>query len=135
MPGTVVGSSAVRFGVSQWDRGELLMGGDLDSCTSYAQGGLLPTQVHVVSVSLALFPSFGRLRQLRSWGGIMDMTMDGSPIIAKLPVQGLTMTGGWCSGGFKATPAPGWPQAYPAAPRAPHPCNPAFRPPPGERVV
>ncbi len=81
---------------------------------------------HVVTACLALFPSFGRLRQLRSWGGIMDMTMDGSPIIAKLPVDGLTMTGGWCYGGFKATPASGWLHAYTMARGEPHPLNAAF---------
>ena len=83
---TVVTSGAVHFYISQSDKGELVMGGDLDFYNSYAQRGNLPTIEHVVSACLALFPSFGRLRQLRSWGGIMDMTMDGSPIIAKLPV-------------------------------------------------
>ena len=76
---------------------------------------------------LALFPSFGRLRQLRSWGGIMDMTMDGSPIIAQdCRSTGLTMTGGWCYGGFKATPASGWLHAYTMARGEPHPLNAAF---------
>ncbi|HEX4521881.1 MAG TPA: sarcosine oxidase subunit beta family protein [Casimicrobiaceae bacterium] len=123
---TVVSSGAVHFYISQSDKGELVMGGDLDFYNSYAQRGNLPTIEHVVSGCLALFPSFGRLRQLRSWGGIMDMTMDGSPIIAKLPVGGLTMTGGWCYGGFKATPASGWLHAYTMARGKPHPLNAAF---------
>jgi sarcosine oxidase subunit beta len=123
---TVVSSGAVHFYISQSDKGELVMGGDLDFYNSYAQRGNLPTIEHVVSACVALFPSFGRLRQLRSWGGIMDMTMDGSPIIAKLPVEGLTMTGGWCYGGFKATPASGWLHAYTIARGAPHPLNAAF---------
>jgi sarcosine oxidase subunit beta len=123
---TVVSSGAVHFYISQSDKGELVMGGDLDFYNSYAQRGNLPTIEHVVSACLALFPSFGRLRQLRSWGGIMDMTMDGSPIIAKLPVDGLTMTGGWCYGGFKATPASGWLHAYTMARGTPHPLNAAF---------
>jgi heterotetrameric sarcosine oxidase beta subunit len=123
---TVVSSGAVHFYISQSDKGELVMGGDLDFYNSYAQRGNLPTLEHVVSGCLALFPSFGRLRQLRSWGGIMDMTMDGSPIIAKLPVAGLTMTGGWCYGGFKATPASGWLHAYTMARGEPHPLNAAF---------
>ena len=63
---------------------------------------------HVVGACLALFPSFSRLRMMRTWGGIMDMTMDGSPIIGKPPVEGLYHDGGWCYGGFKATPASGW---------------------------
>ena len=105
---TVVTSGAVHFYVSQSDKGELVMGGDLDFYNSYAQRGNLPVIEHVVAACLALFPSFGRLRLMRTWGGIMDMTMDGSPIIAKLPVEGLYMTGGWCYGGFKATPASGF---------------------------
>ena len=123
---TVVTSGAVHFYISQSDKGELVMGGDLDFYNSYAQRGNLPALEHVVTACLALFPSFGRLRQLRSWGGIMDMTMDGSPIIAKLPVDGLTMTGGWCYGGFKATPASGWLHAYTMARGEPHALNAAF---------
>jgi glycine/D-amino acid oxidase-like deaminating enzyme len=80
----------------------------------------------VVAACLALFPSFGRLKLLRTWGGIMDMTMDGSPIIGKLPVRGLTMTGGWCYGGFKATPASGWLHAYTMARDEPHVLNADF---------
>jgi sarcosine oxidase subunit beta len=57
---------------------------------------------------MALMPVLGRLRVLRSWGGLMDMSMDGSPIIDKTPVDGLYLNAGWCYGGFKATPASGW---------------------------
>ena len=123
---TVVTSGAVHFYISQSDKGELVMGGDLDFCNSYAQRGNLPIIENVVGACLALFPSFGRLKLMRTWGGICDMTMDGSPIIAKLPVNGLTMTGGWCYGGFKATPASGWLHAYTMARDAPHPLNAAF---------
>jgi len=123
---TVVTSGAVHFYVSQSDKGELVMGGDLDFYNSYAQRGNLPAIEHVVSACLALFPSFGRLKMMRTWGGIMDMTMDGSPIIARLPVKGLTMSGGWCYGGFKATPASGWLHAYTIARNEPHPLNAAF---------
>ena len=122
----VVTSGAVHFYISQSDKGELVMGGDLDFYNSYAQRGNLPTIEHVVAACLALFPSFGRLKLMRTWGGIMDMTMDGSPIIAKLPVKGLTMSGGWCYGGFKATPASGWLHAYTIARDEPHPLNAAF---------
>ena len=123
---TVVTSGAVHFYISQSDKGELVMGGDLDFYNSYAQRGNLPIIEHVVGACLTLFPSFGRLKLLRTWGGIMDMTMDGSPIIGKLPVRGLTMTGGWCYGGFKATPASGWLHAYTIARDEPHPLNAAF---------
>jgi sarcosine oxidase subunit beta len=123
---TVVTSGAVHFYISQSDKGELVMGGDLDFCNSYSQRGNLPIIEHVVSACLALFPSFGRLKVMRTWGGVCDMTMDGSPIIGKLPVKGLTMTGGWCYGGFKATPASGWLHAYTIARDEPHPKNAAF---------
>ena len=123
---TVVTSGAVHFYISQSDKGELVMGGDLDFHNSYAQRGNLPIVEHVVAACLALFPRFGRLKLLRTWGGIMDMTMDGSPIIGKLPVDGLYMTGGWCYGGFKATPASGWVHAHTIAHDAPHPLNAAF---------
>ena len=123
---TVVTSGAVHFYVSQSDKGELVMGGDLDFYNSYAQRGNLPAIEHVVAACIALFPSFGRLKLMRTWGGVMDMTMDGSPIIGKLPVRGLTMTGGWCYGGFKATPASGWLHAYTMARDEPHALNADF---------
>ena len=123
---TVVMSNAIHVYVSQAHKGELVMGGDLDFYNSYAQRGNLPSIEHVVAACLALFPSFGRLKLLRTWGGIMDMTMDGSPIIGKLPVRGLYMTGGWCYGGFKATPASGWLHAYTIAHDRPHELNAAF---------
>ena len=123
---TVVTSGAVHFYISQSDKGELVMGGDLDFYNSYAQRGNLPTIEHVVAACLALFPAYGRLRLMRTWGGIMDMTMDGSPIIGKLPVRGLYMTGGWCYGGFKATPASGFLHAHTIAHDEPHPLNADF---------
>jgi len=123
---TVVTSGAVHFYVSQSDKGELVMGGDLDFMNSYAQRGNFPIIEHVTAACLTLFPSFGRLKLMRTWGGICDMTMDGSPIIGKLPVQGLYMTGGWCYGGFKATPASGWLLAHTIAHDAPHELNAQF---------
>ena len=123
---TVVTSGAVHFYISQSDKGELVMGGDLDFYNSFAQRGNLPIVEHVVAACLTLFPDFGRLKLMRIWGGIMDMTLDGSPIIGTLPVKGLTITGGWCYGGFKATPASGWLHAYTMATGAPHALNAAF---------
>ena len=84
------------------------MGGDLDSYNSYAQRGNLPLIEHVVQAAVSLFPFLSRIRLMRTWGGVMDMTMDGSPIIGRLPVEGLFINGGWCYGGFKVhrPPAP-----------------------------
>ena len=123
---TVVTSGAVHFYISQSDRGELVMGGDLDFANSYSQRGALPTIERVASACVTLFPQFGRLKMMRSWGGIADMTMDGSPIIGKLPLRGLYMSGGWCYGGFKATPASGFLLAHTMAHDEPHPLNAAF---------
>ncbi|MDX1513311.1 MAG: sarcosine oxidase subunit beta family protein [Gammaproteobacteria bacterium] len=123
---TVVTSGAAHLYISQTDKGEILMGGDLDSYNSYAQRGNLPLIEHVVQAAVTLFPFLSRLRLMRTWGGVMDMTMDGSPIIGKLPVGGLYMDGGWCYGGFKATPGSGWVFAWTLAKDEPHELNAAF---------
>ncbi|MDH3316235.1 MAG: FAD-dependent oxidoreductase, partial [Gammaproteobacteria bacterium] len=123
---TVVTSGAAHLYISQTDKGEILMGGDLDSYNSYAQRGNLPLIEHVIQAAVSLFPFLSRTRLMRTWGGIMDMTMDGSPIIGKLPVEGLYMDGGWCYGGFKATPGSGWVFAYTLAKDEPHELNAAF---------
>ena len=123
---TVVTFGAGHFYVSQSDKGELVMGGDLDMYNSYAQRGNLPLVEHTLAGALALFPSFSRLRMMRLWGGVNDMTMDGSPIIAKTPIEGLYVNGGWCYGGFKATPASGWVFAHTIAGDRPHALNEAF---------
>ncbi len=123
----VVTSGAAHLYVSQSDKGELVFGGDLDGYNSYAQRGNLPLKEHVVQSLVTMFPAFSRVRMLRNWGGIMDMTMDGSPIIGKLPVDGLYLNGGWCYGGFKATPGSGWVFASTLAKEEPHELNAAFR--------
>ena len=123
---TVVTFGMGHFYVSQSDKGGLVFGGDLDFYNSYAQRGNLANWEEVARGGLALFPSLGRLRLLRSWGGIMDMTMDGSPIIGKTPVDNLFINGGWCYGGFKATPASGWVFAHTLATGEPHALNAAF---------
>ncbi len=86
-----------------------------------------PVVEDVMSCSLALFPSLSRLRYLRQWGGIMDMSMDGSPIIDRTPIEGLYLNGGWCYGGFKATPASGWCFSHTIASGTPHRLNAAYR--------
>ena len=125
LPG-VITVGAGHFYISQSDKGGLVFGGDIDGYNSYAQRGNMPVVEDVCEGGMAVMPMIGRARMLRSWGGIMDMTMDGSPIIGKLPVAGLYMTGGWCYGGFKATPASGFLHAYTIAHDAPHPLNAAF---------
>ena len=120
---TVVTFGAAHLYVSQSDKGELVMGGDIDGYNSFAQRGNLPVIEHFTACLLALFPQFSRLRILRNWGGIMDMTMDGSPIIGTTPVPGLFLNGGWCYGGFKATPASGWVFAHTIATGQPHDLN------------
>ena len=96
-----------HFYISQSDKGGLVFGGDLDFYASYAQRGNLPMAEHVTEAAMALMPMIGEARMLRSWGGIMDMTPDGSPIIDRTPIEGLYTNSGWCYGGFKATPASG----------------------------
>ncbi len=123
---TVVTSGAVHFYISQSDKGELVLGGDIDGYNSYGQRSNFPALEHVVQSMLALFPSFSRLRMMRTWGGVMDMSMDGSPIIGKSPLANLYLNCGWCYGGFKATPASGWCFAHTIANDAPHPLNAAF---------
>jgi methylglutamate dehydrogenase subunit A len=120
---TVVTYGAGHFYISQSDKGELVMGGDLDFYPSYAQKGNLPMLEETIAAGLQIFPILSRVRMLRHWGGIMDMTLDGSPIIAKTPIDNLYLNGGWCYGGFKATPGSGWVFAHTIAHDAPHELN------------
>jgi sarcosine oxidase subunit beta len=124
---TVVTFGAGHFYVSQSDKGGLVFGGDIDGYNSYAQRGNLPVVQDVLECGVQLFPAISRLRYLRQWGGIMDMSMDGSPIIDRTPIEGLYLNCGWCYGGFKATPASGWCFAHTIATGQPHALNAAFR--------
>jgi heterotetrameric sarcosine oxidase beta subunit len=99
---------AGHFYISQSDKGGLVFGGDIDGYNSYAWRGNLPIVEDVMEAGMAIWPGLGRIRMLRQWGGLMDMSMDGSPIIDRTPVGGLYLNCGWCYGGFKATPASGW---------------------------
>ncbi len=123
---TVVTFGAGHFYVSQSDKGGLVFGGDLDGYNSYAQRGNLPMMGHVMAGGMAIMPSIGRIRMLRQWGGIMDMSFDGSPFICKTGIDGLYLNGGWCYGGFKATPASGWCFAHTIARDEPHALNAGF---------
>jgi sarcosine oxidase subunit beta len=126
IPG-VITFGAGHFYISQSDKGGLVFGGDIDAYNSYAQRGALPVVEEVCEGGMALMPMLGRLRVLRLWAGVTDMTMDGSPIIDRTPVDGLYFNGGWCYGGFKATPASGLCFAHLIAKNEPHPAAAAFR--------
>jgi sarcosine oxidase subunit beta len=120
---TVISYGAGHFYISQSDKGELVMGGDLDFYPSYGQKGNLPIVEEAISLGLQMFPNLSRIRMLRQWGGVMDMSMDGSPIISKTPIDNLYLNAGWCYGGFKATPGSGWVFAHTIANDAPHEFN------------
>ncbi|ESW94925.1 MULTISPECIES: sarcosine oxidase subunit beta family protein [unclassified Mesorhizobium] len=123
---TVLTFGMGHFYMSQSDKGGLVYGGDIDGYNSYAQRGNLPIVDEVMSEMLALFPGLARVRMLRSWGGVCDMSMDGSPIITTGPLPGMYLNCGWCYGGFKATPASGWCFAYTIAKDEPHAFNAPF---------
>ena len=122
----VVTFGAGHFYCSQSDKGEMVMGGDLDGYNSYAQRGNMPMIQHVLTGGLAVFPNFSRLKMLRTWGGIMDMSMDGSPIIGKTHIEGVYLNCGWCYGGFKATPSSGFVFAHTIAQDQVHELNSDF---------
>ena len=124
---TVVMSNAVHVYVSQSDKGELVIGAGADLYNSYAQRGSFPVIEETVRALVELFPFTSRLSMLRSWGGIVDICPDASPIISKTPVEGLYFNCGWGTGGFKATPGSGWVFAHTIAKDAPHPLNASFR--------
>ena len=119
IPG-VITFGAGHFYISQSDKGGLVFGGDIDGYNSYAQRGNLPVFEDVCEGGMAIMPMIGRARMLRNWGGIMDMSMDGSPIIDKTPIDQLYLNAGWCYGGFKATPASGLCFAHLLARDEPH---------------
>lgn len=122
----VVMSNAVHVYVSQSDKGELVMGAGIDGYASYAQRGSFHVIENQMAACLELFPTFSRLRMMRSWGGIVDVCPDASPIISKTPVDGLYINCGWGTGGFKATPGSGWVFAHTIARNEPHPLNVPF---------
>lgn len=126
IPG-VITYGAGHFYISQSDKGGLVFGGDIDGYNSYASRGNLPTVEDVCEGGMALMPMIGRVRLLRGWGGIVDMSMDGSPFIDRTPVEGLYLNAGWCYGGFKSTPASGWCFAHLLATDTPHDTATAYR--------
>jgi methylglutamate dehydrogenase subunit A len=112
---------AGHFYISQSDKGGLVFGGAIDGYNTYGQRGTLPMVEEVAAAAVTLLPALARVKVLRQWGGVMDMTMDGSPIISHTPLAGLVLNGGWCYGGFKAIPAGGLTTAHLIARGTAHP--------------
>jgi sarcosine oxidase subunit beta len=123
---TVVLSPATGTYLSQSDKGELVIGAGLDMFLSYAQRGSLPWMERAAAGVVELFPAFSRLRFLRQWAGIVDVTHDSTPILGATSVTGLHVNCGWGTGGFKAIPAGGWCLAHQIATGRPHPLAAAF---------
>ncbi|GAA2299313.1 sarcosine oxidase subunit beta family protein [Nonomuraea roseoviolacea subsp. roseoviolacea] len=118
---TVVMSNAVHVYVSQAHKGELVMGAGIDAANSYRQRGAFHIIERQMAAALELFPIFARAHVLRTWGGVVDVTPDASPIVGLTPVDGLYLNCGWGTGGFKATPGVGWCFAHTVAHDEPHP--------------
>lgn len=119
----VVMSNTVHAYISQSDKGELVIGAGTDQYISYSQTGGLHIINHTLDAICEMFPMFRRMKMLRSWGGIVDVTPDRSPILAKTPVKGLYVNCGWGTGGFKATPGSGHVFAHTIARDEPHAIN------------
>jgi len=124
---SVVISPSTGAYVSQSDKGEMVIGASLDLFPSYAQRGSFGVLQGVIAATLAMFPSFSRLRLLRQWAGIVDVVHDSSPIIGPTPVPGLYINCGWGTGGFKAIPVGGWTLAHVLATGASHELAQAFQ--------
>lgn len=122
----VVMSNTIHAYISQSDKGELVIGAGTDAYTSYTQRGGLHIPAHTLDAICELFPQFRRLRMLRNWGGIVDVTPDRSPIVGKTAVPGLYVNCGWGTGGFKATPGAADVLAWTIARDEPHPINAPF---------
>jgi sarcosine oxidase subunit beta len=117
----VVMSNTIHAYISQSDKGDLVIGAGTDQYVSYSQTGGLHITRHTLDAICELFPMFRRVRMLRNWGGIVDVTPDRSPILSKTPVPGLFVNCGWGTGGFKATPGSGHVFAHTVATGEPHP--------------
>ena len=126
MVNSVIMSQSLHCYISQSDKGGIVMGGDPDNWPSYAQRGHPMVTEGAIAQALALMPALSRLRMVRTWSGVTDMSFDGSPIIGETPVPNLFLNGGWCYGGFKATPVSGWTYAHTLATGAPHALNAPF---------
>ena len=126
MINSVIMSQSLHCYISQSDKGGIVFGGDPDNWPSYAQRGNPMVMEGAIAQGLALVPALSRLRMVRTWSGVTDMSCDGAPIIGDTPVPNLYLNGGWCYGGFKATPASGWTYAHTLATGTPHELNAPF---------
>ena len=126
MLNSVIMSQSLHCYISQSDKGGIVFGGDPDNWPSYAQRGDPRIMEGAIAQGLAVVPALSRLRMVRTWSGVTDMSFDGSPIIGETPVKNLYLNGGWCYGGFKATPASGWTYAHTLATGKPHMLNAPF---------
>ncbi len=123
---TVLVSASIHVYLSQTDRGEVVIGGGADVIHSYAQRGGLPMLEANAQAAVELFPCLGRLRVMRQWAGLVDITPDTSPIMGLTPVEGLFVSAGWGTGGYKAIPAGGETMAWTIANGRPHALIAAF---------
>jgi sarcosine oxidase subunit beta len=119
-------SALVHVYISQSDRGEIVIGGGADIHHSYAQRGGLPVLEANAQAAVELYPALGRLRVMRQWAGTVDITPDTSPVMGLTPVQGLYVSAGWGTGGYKAIPAGGETMAWTIANDRPHELITAF---------
>ncbi|MFM9852857.1 MAG: sarcosine oxidase subunit beta family protein [Sphingomonadaceae bacterium] len=126
MINSVIMSQSLHCYISQSDKGGVVFGGDPDNWPSYAQRGHPVVMEHAVAQGIAIVPALSRLRMVRTWSGVTDMSFDGAPIIGETPIDNLFLNGGWCYGGFKATPASGWTYAHTLATGKPHELNAPF---------
>ncbi|MCT8160223.1 sarcosine oxidase subunit beta family protein [Pseudoruegeria sp. SHC-113] len=104
----VVMANTVHGYMSQSDKGEMVIGGGTDAFNNYTQRGSFHHIEETVRALVETFPMISRLKMLRQWGGIVDVTGDRSPILSKTPVEGIFVNCGWGTGGFKAIPGSGW---------------------------
>ena len=119
----VISFGAELFYISQSDKGGLVFGGHIDGFNSFTQRGQFAKAQSVAECAVALIPAISRLKLLRHWAGIQDMTPDGGPFICRTPLRNLYFNGGWCYQGFKATPAVGWCLAHTIARDEAHPLS------------
>jgi sarcosine oxidase subunit beta len=104
---TAVFSPTIHVYISQSDHGEIVIGGGTDGYDSYGQRGSLPTLQANAAAAIELVPALKQLKILRTWAGVVDITPDTTPIVGRLPIDGLYVNAGWGTGGFKAIPAGG----------------------------
>lgn len=123
---TVVMSNHVHVYVSQAHKGELVMGAGVDSYNGYGQRGGFHVIEEQLAAAVELFPIFGRAHLLRTWGGIVDVTLDASPIVSATPIDGVFVNCGWGTGGFKGTPGAGFTFAHTVATGQAHELNAPF---------